>query len=277
MRRDNRNNRDHRLLIVWLAVSVILSVLTVWARTEERRRENLWETSIPDAGFAVPTLGMSSPEGSEGDSGAVEKICCLTFDDGPSRNTQDILQILRDKKVHATFFVTAQPANEPYLPLLADIEAQGHQIAMHSASHNYSKIYRSTTDFWLDIKELRQQISPYVSVEKIHWLRFPGGSTNTISHRYGGRSIMQELKQDAEEKDYRWIDWNVCGEDATAGHPNAARILKNIQEDAQDQPLCVVLLHDTKATGQTVKALPDIIDWFAAQGYRFCTVEEMAE
>ena len=62
-----------------------------------------------------------------------------------------------------------------------------------------------------------------------------------------------------------------------ASHPNAAQILKNIQKDAEGQPLCVVLLHDTNATGQTVKALPDILDWFSGQGYRFCTVEEMAE
>ena len=67
-----------------------------------------------------------------------------------------------------------------------------------------------------------------ITVDAIHWLRFPGGSTNTVSHRYGGRQIMQQLKAQAEQKGYAWIDWNVCAEDATASHPNAAQILRNV-------------------------------------------------
>lgn len=80
---------------------------------------------------------------------------------------------------------------------------------------------------------------------------------------------MQQLKAQAEQKGYAWIDWNVCAEDATASHPNAAQILRNVQNDAKDQSICVVLMHDTNATHETVKALPDILEWFAAKGYRF--------
>ena len=126
-----------------------------------------------------------------------------------------------------------------------------------------------------DIKALRQALEPYVDIGGIDWLRFPGGSTNTVSHRYGGRGIMKTLKTQAEQKGYHWIDWNVCAEDATASHPDAAQILRNIRRDAEGHDLCVVLLHDTKATGQTVKALPDIIQWFREEGYTFCTVAQM--
>ena len=79
----------------------------------------------------------------------------------------------------------------------------------------------------------------------MNWLRFPGGSTNTVSHRHGGRDIMKTLKAQAEDKGYRRIDWNVCAEDATASHPNAAQILRNIRRDADGHDTCVVLLHDT--------------------------------
>lgn len=277
MRRETRHEQIQRAFAVGLFISAMLGGLTGLAWAEARERENLYETSTPDTSFAVRALAMSELEGGESESGATMRICCLTFDDGPSRNTPEILRILSEHHARATFFVTAQDSNRQYLPYVADIAAAGHQIALHSASHNYSEIYRSTSSFWLDIKELRQVLQPYTDVETIHWLRFPGGSTNTVSHKYGGSSIMQDLKTDAEEKGYRWIDWNVCAEDATASRPNAAQILKNIQKDAKDQPLCVVLLHDTNATGQTVKALPDILNWFAEQGYRFCTVEEMAE
>ena len=189
----------------------------------------------------------------------------------------NVLAALEKCDAKATFFVTAQDANQDYLSYLTDIEAAGHQIALHSASHSYSRIYSSTENFWLDIKALRATLANYIDVDAIHWLRFPGGSTNTVSHRYGGRQIMQQLKAQAEQKGYAWIDWNVCAEDATASHPNAAQILRNVQNDAKDQPICVVLMHDTNATHETVKALPDILEWFAAKGYRFFTVQQMAE
>lgn len=233
-------------------------------------------TPIPDEGFVSPAAS-EVPAGSvpETPPAPPDKWVCLTFDDGPSKNTRPILEILDKEQVPATFFVCAQDANEKYLPLVADIAAAGHQIALHSATHQYSKIYASTDAFWQDIRTLRQALEPYVDVAAIDWLRFPGGSTNTVSHRYGGNGIMKALKAQAEDKGYHWIDWNVCAEDATASHPDAAQILRNIRRDADGQDTCVVLLHDTKATGQTVKALPDMIAYFREQGYNFCTVAQM--
>ena len=226
------------------------------------------ETAIPNDCFAVSA--------STGET-ELPKQVCLTFDDGPSSNTQPLLDILAREKVPATFFVCAQDINQEYLPLVRTIRQQGHQVAMHSATHRYATIYRSPEAFWQDIKTLRQALEPYLSLEDLTWLRFPGGSTNTVSHKYGGSGIMKTLKAQTEEKGWHWIDWNVCGEDATASHPDADRILRNIQEDAEDLTTCVVLLHDTKATGETVKALPQIIGWFREKGYTFCTVEQLAE
>ena len=226
------------------------------------------ETAIPNDCFAVSAATGET---------ALPKQVCLTFDDGPSSNTQPLLDILAREKVPATFFVCAQDINQEYLPLVRTIRQQGHQVAMHSATHRYATIYLSPEAFWQDIKTLRQALEPYLSLEDLTWLRFPGGSTNTVSHKYGGSGIMKTLKAQTEEKGWHWIDWNVCGEDATASHPDADRILRNIQEDAEDLTTCVVLLHDTKATGETVKALPQIIGWFREKGYTFCTVEQLAE
>lgn len=223
------------------------------------------ETRIPDDRMAVQAA--AELEG---------RYVCLTFDDGPSKNTAAILEILARYQAPATFFVTAQPANEPYYDQLPLIRAGGHQIALHSASHRYSEIYQSTTDFWLDIKQLRQVLSAYVEVEDIHWLRFPGGSTNTVSHKYGGSSIMKSLVAQAAEKGYRYVDWNVCAEDAAGGHPSADDVYRNVVKGAEGKTVCVVLMHDTKATRKTTaEALPDIIDWFKEQGYRFCLIDEL--
>lgn len=221
--------------------------------------------AIPDDALAVQASAVASG-----------KIVCLTFDDGPSGNTAAIAAALAEYDAPATFFVTAQEQNMPYYPELPALASAGHQIAMHSASHQYADIYADSAAFWLDIKALRQALEPYVPLETLTWLRFPGGSTNTVSHRYGGRQIMQRLKTEAEEKGYRWIDWNVCGEDATSAHPDAAAIFQNVRDGAEGRDVCVVLLHDTKACRETVKALPQILQWFDAEGYRFCTVEQMA-
>lgn len=242
----------------------LLALCTAAFLVARRGRQLPEETTIPDDQMTVTAAAVLDG-----------KYACLTFDDGPSENTDAILEILARYQAPATFFVTAQPINEPYFDRLPLIQAGGHQIALHSASHRYSEIYKSTTAFWLDIKQLRQTLSSWVEVDSIHWLRFPGGSTNTVSHRYGGSGIMKDLVAQAEEKGYHWIDWNVCAEDATASHPNAAAIVHNIQEDAEGKDVCVVLMHDTSATEQTVRALPDVLDWFAGEGYQFCTVEQM--
>ena len=266
MRRDAKREEQTGRLLAAVVLAAMLTVLC--GIIHQLYHREYAETDTPNDCFTV-----SAATGEN----ALPKIVCLTFDDGPSKNTTPILEILDREQVPATFFVCAQDANENYMPLVADIAAAGHQIALHSATHQYSKIYASTDAFWQDMKALRQALEPYVDVESIDWLRFPGGSTNTVSHRYGGRQIMQQLKAQAEQKGYAWIDWNVCAEDTTASHPNAAQILRNVQNDAKDQPICVVLMHDTNATHETVKALPDILEWFAAKGYRFFTVQQMAE
>ena len=98
-------------------------------------------TPIPDEGFISPAAS-EVPAGSvpETPPAPPDKWVCLTFDDGPSKTTPDVLAALNAAGVRATFFVVATGYNEKYLPLLAEAEAAGHQIALHSASHEYRDI-----------------------------------------------------------------------------------------------------------------------------------------
>ena len=107
----------------------------------------------------------------------LRRCIALTFDDGPSKTTPAVLDALNAAGVKATFFVVATGYNEKYLPLIADAAAAGHQIALHSASHEYSDIYQSADAYWQDIELLKERISPYVNTASLHYLRFPGGST----------------------------------------------------------------------------------------------------
>ena len=228
---------------------------------------------MPDTSGFSPAASVFAPEDGGGEQ-PPEKWVCLTFDDGPSKTTPDVLAALKDAGVHATFFVVATGYNEKYLPLLTEASAAGHQIALHSASHEYSDIYRSSEAYWADIGLLKERIAPYVDTESIRYLRFPGGSTNTVSRRYGGKGLMQQLKAEAEQKDFQWVDWNVCAEDAVGGHPSADTIYRNVVRETGEQTRCVVLMHDSSSTRTTAEALPDIIRWYADQGFTFLTVAE---
>ena len=166
--------------------------------------------------------------------------------------------------------------NEEYLPLLERTVQEGHLIALHTCSHDYKSIYKSPDAYWDDLQKLREKLLPYVPADhEIKWLRFPGGSTNTVSHRYGGSDIMKKLKADAESRGFTYVDWNVCAEDSLGGHPSASTIYNNIIREVGDKNTCVVLMHDTNATKNTAAALPDVIRWFKNAGYRFDTVDHL--
>ncbi len=91
-----------------------------------------------------------------------EKWVCLTFDDGPSKTTPDVLSALNAAGCTAPFLWWL-PTRMKYLPLLTEAAATGHQIALHSASHEYSDIYRSSEAYWEDIALLKERIAPYVT------------------------------------------------------------------------------------------------------------------
>lgn len=232
-------------------------------------------TPVPDTGgTAAPPPATASPSPSSAETAPPDKWVCLTFDDGPSKTTPAVLSALKEAGVRATFFVVATGYNDKYLPLITEAAAAGHQIALHSASHEYNDIYRSSEAYWDDIALLRRRTAPYINSEEIRYLRFPGGSTNTVSRRYGGKELMRTLKAEAEAKGMRWVDWNVCAEDAVGSKPSAETIYRNVINEVGEQEKCIVLMHDSASTRTTAEALPDIIQWFKAHGYAFLTVEQ---
>lgn len=228
-------------------------------------------TPVPDTSALCPAAAAFADNAG---SAQPEKWVCLTFDDGPSRTTPAVLAALDAAGVHGTFFVVATGYNEKYLPLLTQAAAAGHQIALHSASHEYSDIYQSSDAYWEDIALLKERIAPYVDAESIRYLRFPGGSTNTVSRRYGGKGLMKQLKAEVEQKGLQWVDWNVCAEDAVGGKPSAGTIFRNIVRETGEQTQCIVLMHDSATTRTTAEALPDIIQWYKDNGFAFLTVEQ---
>lgn len=268
--------RRNRTLLLSALLLALIAGFTAGAQPEFVGCSTQDLTPVPDTAAFSPaaTAFAEAGSGSATEEPLPEKWVCLTFDDGPSKTTPDVLAALNTAGVHGTFFVVATGYNEKYLPLLTEAAAAGHQIALHSASHEYSDIYQSSDAYWADIALLKERIAPYVDAESIRYLRFPGGSTNTVSRRYGGRELMKQLKSEVEQKGWQWVDWNVCAEDAVGGHPSADTIYRNVVRETGQQTNCIVLMHDSSSTRTTAEALPDIIQWYADNGYTFLTVAE---
>lgn len=263
--------RRNRTLLLSALLLALIAGFTAGAQPEFVGCSTQDLTPVPDTSALCPAAAAFADNAG---SAQPEKWVCLTFDDGPSRTTPAVLAALDAAGVHGTFFVVATDYNEKYLPLLTQAAAAGHQIALHSASHEYSDIYGSSEAYWADIALLKERIAPYVDAESIRYLRFPGGSTNTVSRRYGGRELMKQLKSEVEQKGWQWVDWNVCAEDAVGGHPSADTIYRNVVRETGQQTNCIVLMHDSASTRTTAEALPDIIQWYADNGYTFLTVAE---
>ena len=110
---------------------------------------------------------------------------------------------------------------------------------------------------------------------EVRCLRFPGGSTNTVSRKYGGDALMGQLKEQAEEQGWRWVDWNVSAEDAAGKKAVGGGGLPQRHRGSAGLERCIVLMHDSATTGTTAEALPSIIRWYKEEGYAFCTVSQL--
>ena len=192
-----------------------------------------------------------------------DKVCYLTFDDGPSENTLKILDILKKANAKATFFVVGTSK----LDYIKKSYAEGHTIGLHANSHEYGKIYKSEDAFFSDMSKLSEKVKNLIGVEtKI--MRFPGGSSNTISKDYN-IGIMSRLTKKVEQKGYVYVDWNVDSNDATGNNVPKSKILNSIKRETSGRGDICVLMHDTGAKDTTVDALPEMICYLRAFGYRF--------
>lgn len=176
----------------------------------------------------------------------------LTFDDGPSSNTDKILDILNEYGVKATFFVCG---NERYMEEYQRIADEGHTLGMHSYSHKFREIYQSTEAFVDDMNRLHDYLYEVTGVDsKI--IRFPGGSSNTICEN----DVMQDLIAYLAQEGMPYFDWNVSSGDAASSYISAERIAKNVLDNVWKYDSVIVLLHDTSNKDTTVEALPMIIE-----------------
>ena len=193
-------------------------------------------------------------------------VIYLTFDDGPSisGSTKKILDILKEENVKATFFVTGYPNYE----LLKREYDEGHTIALHTTSHNYSKIYSSVENYFNDLYAIQNYVEKSIGV-KSYIMRFPGGSNNTVSNSYN-YGIMNTLTNMVVNKGFTYFDWNVSAADA-GGCTTSSCVYNSIVNGLSKSRVNVVLIHDTKM--YSADALSDVIKYAKENNYVFKKID----
>jgi len=192
------------------------------------------------------------------------KVIYLTFDDGPGAHTGRLLDILKKYNVKATFFVV----NTSKISMIKRAAQEGHTVAVHSVTHDFKTIYASEEAYFNDLYKMQEIIRSYTG-KTTKLLRFPGGSSNTISKFNKG--IMTRLTAAVKAQGYRYFDWNVDSNDA-GGAKTADQVFNNVIKGIGNKKYAVVLQHDIK--GFSVDAVERIINWGLSQGYTFLPLTE---
>ncbi|MGN0341285.1 MAG: polysaccharide deacetylase family protein [Roseburia sp.] len=191
----------------------------------------------------------------------------LTFEDGPSSNTEEILDILAEYDVKATFFVVGKE-DDTSKALYQRIVAEGHTLAMHSYSHKYSTIYNSVEDFSEDLLKLQDYLYDVTGV-RCKYYRFPGGSANQVSN-----VDMSEFISYLNQQGLVYYDWNVSSGDAASQAYTPEELVDNVTADVVKYKTSVVLLHDSDTKTATVEALGDMIEALQAEGVELLPITD---
>lgn len=192
-----------------------------------------------------------------------DKVVYLTFDDGPSENTQKILDILDRYNIKATFFVTG--TNQQYNYLIQEANKRGHTIGLHTYCHDYATLYASLDAYFNDLNSVGNMVKNLIGFTP-KYIRFPGGSSNTVSKKYSP-GIMTTLTKEVINRGYQYYDWNGDSTDASGNNVAVSKLIANATSSKSNN--INILFHDTRAKSTTVEALPAIIENYLARGYRF--------
>lgn len=219
---------------------------------------------VKGTGVGQCTVTAENKDGSRADCAVtVKKTCYLTIDDGPTGSTEDILAVLKEYDVKATFFVV----NSTNLHLTKDMQEQGHVVGLHSNSHKFKECYATYYSYLRGIEILSDKVEGIIG-KKCDLLRFPGGTDNTRCDPLW----MRRNLSGAKDLGYRVFDWTATAGD-TSKQASAAFSLKNVKKSCTDDEE-ILLMHDRSLN---VPALKKIIPYLREQGYLFATLDQYPE
>ncbi len=198
-----------------------------------------------------------------------EKVVYLTFDDGPTANTSEILDILDEEGIKATFFVCDTGAAN--YDGMKEIVKRGHTIGMHSLSHEYDIVYADLDSFKNDVEGIHDLILKETGVDTKYY-RFPGGSSNQVSN-----VSMYECIGYLNSKGYTYYDWNALNEDASEVDYTPDELIENVlYYVSMNEGDSMVLMHDNPDHENTIRSLKALIKKLKEMGYTFKAIDDDA-
>ncbi len=283
---------------IWLMISIVICAVLMWRvsrleekmdylldnftvsgqmdaeskqtlpNTDESMYFNLEDTTevslMEEMGYGiVPVMNQKENIAQENDTHKVY----LTFDDGPSSNTAQILDILKKYDLKATFFVIGREGEE-YEELYKRIVEEGHTLAMHSYTHKYKVLYESLESFVDDFSRIQNYLYKVTGKECLYY-RFPGGSSNHVSN-----TDMTEFISYLNEQGITYFDWNVSSGDATSQAYTPEELVQNVTSDIVKYKTSIVLMHDAETKTSTVQALEPMILALQSMGVEILPIDE---
>lgn len=280
--RDNLEFRKRRrkriktiivtLFLLVLIFPVVLSIFLLFRMNRlERQMETLvsqkgekthYNTEVPDVVKAEEKEKVISPAAVEEEQ---PKKVYLTFNDGPSEQTKEVLDILKKKHVKATFFVIGRE-DEFSKKMYQRIVKEGHTLGMHSYSHIYKEIYGSSKKFQRDFQKISDLLFDVTGVRAVYY-RFPGGSTST------GQLSVEECRSFLEQQGVTYVDWNVVAANGTSDDVSRSEMVRSVMDGVSMYHTSVVLLYDSADKKMTARSLAAMIDSLRAGGYELLPID----
>lgn len=215
--------------------------------------------SVPDTVKLPPPAQQPSntvvEQVNKPDTPKVQKTIYLTFDDGPGKYTEPLMEIMERYQVHGTFFMIGNQLGG-HQQVVKEAAEAGHYIGLHSMSHSKKKLYDSgnADHFIAEFTKEQEMVEALI-----------GTSPALIRAPYGSKPEINEAFRDKiAEAGFKMWDWTVDSKD----WKNAAKpelILQEIKRQVKGDTE-VILLHEK---AQTVAMLPQIIEYLQGKGYAF--------
>ncbi|MPQ43442.1 polysaccharide deacetylase family protein [Clostridium tarantellae] len=213
----------------------------------------------------------------EGKYPGEDKIVFLTFDDGPSPNTDKVLNTLSEKGVHGTFFMLGEriAESDEAKERVKKVIKNGNAIANHSYTHNMKKLYpHNKVDVQTFMNEYHQTNDLLKSVLGDEFnatvVRMPGGYN---SRQYYKDPNLPALNEAFDKEGIVSIDWNALDGDAEGKPYTNEQMMNYVKSSSKGLHKVIILMHDTYGKEKTAEILPQIIDYFKEQGYEFKTIK----
>lgn len=228
---------------------------------EERAKKEAEEKAAAEAAKKAAEQNAAIP-GVPGNGATIY----LTFDDGPNDPfTSQLLDILAKRKIKVTFFVTCGGSDA----MLHREFQEGHSIGLHTCSHNYAAVYANPDAYFGDLATVGDRVAR-VTGQASTMIRFPGGSSNTVSATYYG-GLMSLLVNEVHNRGFEYYDWDVSSGDASGAGYDAGTLCRNVVAGLGPEKNNIVLFHDRQQS--TIDSVGCVIDWATANGYTFSALD----